>query len=66
MVTMELGIRDAMLLREMLENDLSDLWEEIYKTEDAELKVLLKEREALLHRLIDRLSTDTRQDQVAA
>ena len=45
----------ATLLKELLEADLNDLREEIYKTERYELRESLKEREQTINELLSQL-----------
>jgi hypothetical protein len=55
-MSLALTPRDADLLREILEGALGDLRMEIADTDSYEFKQHLKQREHLLHRLIDDLS----------
>ncbi|MFN3395427.1 MAG: hypothetical protein ACK4Z9_01360 [Thermodesulfovibrionales bacterium] len=55
-MTLELNEKEKELLREILESYLSDLREEIVKTEDHRWKPILHEREDIIKKLIERLS----------
>ena len=46
---------EAAVLAEVLDSALGDLREEIYKSEVADYKTALKQREVILHALIARL-----------
>jgi hypothetical protein len=55
MVRLELDDREAELLREVCREALSELRAEIVRTESADFRGALKEREAILKALLDRL-----------
>jgi hypothetical protein len=54
-MNLELSGEERILLLEILRNDFGQLRSEIYHTEGRDWKVGLKEREALLHAIIERL-----------
>jgi hypothetical protein len=51
----DISAAEAAVLAEVLDSALGDLREEIYKSEVAEYKARLKEREAVLTSLLQRL-----------
>lgn len=55
-MTIDLTDKEKELLREILESYLSDLREEIVKTEDHKWKPPLHEKEEIIKKLIERLS----------
>lgn len=52
---LEISDDEAALLRDMLANDLSNLREEIYKTENRDMHQALKRNEELLTAIVKRL-----------
>ena len=54
---LELSEAEREVLEDVLRRALGDLREEIYKTEVAEYKAGLKEREALIQALLSRVGT---------
>jgi hypothetical protein len=54
-VRLELDVREAELLREVCRESLSDLRTEIVRTESADFRRALKEREEVLKSLLSRL-----------
>ena len=52
---LELGAEHAAVLEEVLTRALGDLREEIYKAEVADYKAGLKQREAIIESLLDRV-----------
>jgi hypothetical protein len=50
---------EAQVLEEILRRALGDIREEIYKAEVADYKAVLKEREAIVQSLLERLTTRT-------
>jgi hypothetical protein len=50
-----LSEQEARVLSELLENALPDLREEVYKTESYDLREQLKQREAIVRSLLERL-----------
>jgi hypothetical protein len=52
---LDIGADEARVLAEILEKALGDLREEVYKAEVADYKVLLKQREAVIARILERL-----------
>ncbi|HZU76308.1 MAG TPA: hypothetical protein VFA70_06055 [Dehalococcoidia bacterium] len=54
-LTVTLSKTEAELLVELLGNNLRDLREEVYKTEDYDWRQALKQREATLRALLERL-----------
>jgi hypothetical protein len=57
---LELNQNERELLAEVLSTAFAGLREEIYKTETAEYKTMLKQRESLMKGLLDRLSAADR------
>lgn len=55
-MTVDLNEKEKELLKEVLESYLSDLREEIVKTEDHRWKPILHEKEDMIKRLIEKLS----------
>jgi hypothetical protein len=55
LVRLELDEREAELLREVCREALSELRAEIVRTESADFRTSLKDREAVLKSLLDRL-----------
>jgi hypothetical protein len=51
----ELGPAELQVLEDVLDKELGDLREQIYKTEVAEYKAVLKQREAIVISLLDRV-----------
>jgi hypothetical protein len=56
MITIELGEREAALLREMLEARVRDVRHEIHHTDDRAFRLLLREKETTLEHLLERLT----------
>jgi hypothetical protein len=54
---LDISADEALVLDEVLDRALGDTREEIYKTEAAEFKALLKRREAAIISLLERLHT---------
>jgi hypothetical protein len=52
---LDIGADEARVLAEILEKALGDLREEVYKAEVADYKVLLKQREAVIAQILERL-----------
>jgi hypothetical protein len=52
---LDIGADEARVLAEILEKALGDLREEVYKAEVADYKVLLKQREAVITQILERL-----------
>ena len=52
---LDISADEARVLAELLERALSDTREEVYKAELADYKALLKQREAIISRLLARL-----------
>jgi hypothetical protein len=57
---LEISADEAVVLAEVLDSALGDLREEIYKAEVADYKAALKDREAIVTRLLQQLRTKTR------
>lgn len=51
-----LSEQEAQVLRDLLHSVLLDVREEVYKTESYDLREQLKQREAVIRALLDRLS----------
>jgi hypothetical protein len=58
-VQLEIKPNEAEVLEEILRRALGDLREEIYKAEVADYKVALKQREAIVQSLLERLAART-------
>ena len=56
---LEMRPTEAQVLEEILRRALGDIREEIYKAEVADYKAVLKEREAIVQSLLERLTTRT-------
>jgi hypothetical protein len=52
---LDIGADEARVLAEILEKALGDLREEVYKAEVTDYKVLLKQREAVIAQILERL-----------
>jgi hypothetical protein len=58
-VQLEMRPTEAQVLEEILRRALGDIREEIYKAEVADYKAVLREREAIVQSLLERLTTRT-------
>jgi hypothetical protein len=54
----ELSVKEWQLVMELLEHEENDLREEIHHTDDHDYKETLKEREASIRELLQRLKTE--------
>jgi hypothetical protein len=58
MLHISLSMDDALVLREVIESSLVDLRRELWHTDSAEFRELLKRRTAALERLLEELAAE--------
>ena len=57
MAEMDLTTEEASVLKEVLEAAMADIREEVFKAENSHFKESLKQREAVIGRLLDRFGS---------